>query len=66
MNQYQHMTESSTKQMFRQYKKAKKAGKGKDDVITFKGQQYVMGYMRYLLEYLGGHFPDAGVNVEEL
>lgn len=52
--------------MYRAYKTAVAEGRSKDEVITFEGEQLLLGYAKYLLLHLGNMFPLAGIKEDEL
>lgn len=45
----------------RAYLAAMNGGKNHDDVITVDGREYVLGYLRYLIEYAEGELYKGGL-----
>jgi len=61
-----NMSEPDVKELYARFRKARKEGKSLEDSITFKGSVYVLGYLKYLLQYLASRAPGAGIKKEEL
>jgi hypothetical protein len=49
---------ASAKSLRRTYNNALDAGKKKNDVIVFEGNELVLSYAYYVLEYLAGQFKE--------